>query len=176
MNTGDIVTLGTWTQGESKEERSPIAWRVLEVRDGAALLLSDKAIDYQMYNDAFKAVSWRSCTLRRWLNGSFLESAFTPEERERILPTATDRDTEDSVFLLSREEAEELLTDLRAEPTEYANINGTYIRCEHARWWLRSRGNTPLMALLVSDTGVIFGLGVALKSVAVRPALRLRLD
>ena len=176
MKTGDIVTMGAWPQGADQEAREPLAWRVLEVRDGAALLLCDRAIAYQMYHEAFKPVTWHSCTLRRWMNGEFLDACFTEEEKARIVPTDTAKDTQDSVFCLSRDEVEDLLPDRLAQPTEHANLYGTYIRCEYARWWLRSRGNTPLMALVVGDNSVIFSLGVALKSVAVRPAIRVKAE
>lgn len=89
MKIGDIVTLGTYPQGEDKSIRSGIEWQVLKIEDGAALLLSVKALDYQMYHEAFRSTSWRSCTLRRWLNETFLAESFAPEEQQQLLDTDT---------------------------------------------------------------------------------------
>ncbi len=61
-----------------------IAWRVLK-DDGAYLtLLSDKVIDFRAYgsNDG-----WESSDIRKWLNNTFMENAFTEEEREQIAET-----------------------------------------------------------------------------------------
>jgi len=83
----------------------PLVWRVLEVRDGTALLLSDAAVDCEPFQEDLREVSWENCTLRSWLNGygaqantsakdfsggrnSFLARAFSAGEREAILETA----------------------------------------------------------------------------------------
>lgn len=82
----------------------PLLWRVLEVRDGTALLLSNAAVECEPFQSDLRDVSWENCTLRSWLNGygpqanasatdysapgnSFLNMAFSPEEQEAILET-----------------------------------------------------------------------------------------
>ncbi len=82
----------------------PLLWRVLEVRDGTALLISNAAIECEPFQADLRDVSWESCTLRSWLNGygaranasaidysgdgeSFLSRAFSAEERDAILET-----------------------------------------------------------------------------------------
>jgi hypothetical protein len=52
----------------------PYAWRILEQRDGKALLLSEDIIERRTYSDKFTAITWETCTLRTYLNGKFFES------------------------------------------------------------------------------------------------------
>jgi hypothetical protein len=103
-------------------------WRVLEVSDGKALLLSEYVLEQRAYfsvadgewdyleNVAALATTWADCDLRAYLNGEFLES-FQAEDRARIVPTRLSNqdnpwygtpggaDTDDFIFLLSIEEA-----------------------------------------------------------------------
>ena len=82
----------------------PLVWRVLEVRDGTAFLLSQAAIECEPFQADLREVSWENCTLRSWLNGydaranasgidysgnreNFLNSAFSAEEQDAILET-----------------------------------------------------------------------------------------
>ena len=111
----------------------PLVWRVLEVRDGTALLLSDAAVECEPFQSDLADVSWENCTLRSWLNGygaqanisaadysgdsgSFLSTAFSAEERDAILETSvrnepnyyfgmdSGSETKDRVFLLAESE------------------------------------------------------------------------
>ena len=60
------------------------------------------------------SVGWKECSLREWLNGKFLQTSFTKEEKEAILETRTEKTNEsakenddevyDRIFLLSWEE------------------------------------------------------------------------
>ena len=71
---------------------------------------------------------WEKCTLRSWLNGEFLQSAFSAKEQAAILMTAVDNsasqgygkwntdggnNTRDQIFLLSYAEANWYLFDNR---------------------------------------------------------------
>ena len=108
---GDVLTFGTYA-GE------PIEWQILEdMGDGTYVLLSVKGLDAMPYNDTFSSgMTWADCTLRAWLNGEFYETAFTAEEKDRIVlsrlvnprnirqDTSGGQDTEDRVYLLSLEE------------------------------------------------------------------------
>lgn len=90
-------------------------WRVLDIRDGAALLVTEDIIGQDSYHDAYCDITWADCALRAYLNGAFYDG-FTPADRARIVPvrnanpgnewygTAGGGDTRDSVFLLSVED------------------------------------------------------------------------
>ena len=111
----------------------PLLWRVLEVRDGTALLLSHAAVECEPFQADCRDISWENCTLRSWLNGygsganasgkdysgaggSFLSRAFSAEEQEAILAASVRNEknyyfgmdsgapTEDRIFLLAESE------------------------------------------------------------------------
>ena len=107
---GDIIRFGKWG-GEA------IRWQVMEdLGDGSYILLSVNALDAQKYNDADKAVTWASCSLRKWMNGTFYGDAFTMEEKKMIgvshlknpanasTGAAGCEDTDDRIYALSLEE------------------------------------------------------------------------
>jgi hypothetical protein len=88
-------------------------WRVLEVKNGKALLIAQDVTHINMpYNEELVDVTWETCTLRKWLNEEFFYS-FTKEEQRQIAPTANinennqwysingGRNTQDRIFLLS---------------------------------------------------------------------------
>ena len=122
------VYFGSYDQtGDSSAE--PILWRMLDHSGGKMLLLSDKILDCRSYHisDAVH-VSWSSCSLRTWLNGSnggiagetensFFNNAFSGVEQSAvrdtdvngIIPSGdTGQTTEDGnldkVFILSSAE------------------------------------------------------------------------
>lgn len=131
----------------------PLKWRILEEKDGVALLLCENIIDAEFYggNNCY----WGSM-LCDWLNKHFLDVAFTDEERKRILLSLIDNSAESTgiennadaccdcevhVFLLSYKEAFELygLTDKdrQKKSTDYAESRcGGYSYCTD--WYLRS--------------------------------------
>ena len=86
LKVGDIVQFGRYEQDNDLENGpEPIEWRVLEIKDQAALLLSRSILDLKSYHYRDAATSWMSCTLRKWLNEDFVEAAFVPAEAERII-------------------------------------------------------------------------------------------
>ena len=116
---GNIVLFGTYEQDDNLENGAEaIEWIVLE-RDGDnAFLLSKYALDAKPYNDQERRTTWEECTLRKWLNEDFLNTAFT-EERQQIIQLRRidnsieegmpgvegQNDTMDKVFVLSCKEA-----------------------------------------------------------------------
>lgn len=149
---GNVVTFGAYPQGRTATVGTPIEWLVLayDADGGRALLISRYALDAKPYNDEYTAVTWAECTLRSWLNGTFLNRAFTPAQQAGILLTDVDNgpdqgmdgwdtdggaDTQDRVFLLSYAEAHRYFgviwddinnTKARVAPTTYAVSRGAY--------------------------------------------------
>lgn len=116
---GKYFSLGRYEQDNKPEtEPEPIEWKVL-ARDGdRVLVISRYILDCLLYDEEYRRVTWETCTLRAWLNGEFLNSAFDPEE-QLLIPTThvtadpnpdfdvdPGEDTEDKLFLLSIPEAE----------------------------------------------------------------------
>lgn len=145
---GNYVTFGTYPQTKAGNDATPIEWLVL-ARDGnKALLISRYALDAQPYNKDYTSVTWETCTLRTWLNGTFYNKAFSSAEQAAILTTNVDNsknqcysgwstsggnNTQDKVFLLSYAEANKYFsvtynnssnTKSRVAPTAYTIAQG----------------------------------------------------
>ena len=117
---GNYVTFGRYPQTKAGKDKTPIEWLVL-ARDGSkALLISRYALDAKPYNTSYTSVTWETCTLRKWLNSTFINKAFNAAEQAAILKTSVDNgekqgynrwntsggnNTQDKVFLLSYAEA-----------------------------------------------------------------------
>ena len=90
-------------------------WRVLDIQDNTALIITENIIEQRSYHDAYKDITWADCALRKYLNSDFYDK-FTEAEKSRIIPVLNKNidnqwhgarggeDTEDRVFLLSIEE------------------------------------------------------------------------
>ena len=98
-----------------KREFGPYSWRVLDVQNNKALILSERIIEKRPYDSGNENATWETCELRRYLNGEFYNS-FSTEEKARIaempIPnnnnswygTSGGNATNDKIFLLSIEE------------------------------------------------------------------------
>lgn len=136
------IVFGRYPQA-SKNENALIEWLVLKNDGSKALLISKYALDCQRYNTSGTDITWETCTLRRWLNGTFISNAFSHEEQAMILSTTTESaDTKDRVFLLSTTEAGKYFSSdstRQCQGTAYCFAQGgdqdSDGRCS---WWLRS--------------------------------------
>lgn len=193
---GDTVFFGAYEQDNNTSNgKEDIAWLVLEVKDGKALVVSKYALDCKQYNTSSTNVTWETCTLRKWLNTDFINSAFSSDEKTKI-PTVTvsaDKNpgysanpgnaTQDQVFLLSITEANKYFNSNGArqcEPTDYAVANGAWESDSgnFCWWWLRSPGVTQYSAAYVFSGGGVTesGDGVDIGTSAVRPAMWISID
>lgn len=194
ITTWDCVYFGNYiqkdTNGDGKvtdeDEKQPIKWRVLSVEeDGTALLLADKLLDMQPFDKNGK-IDWEECTLRTWLNSTFLNAAFTEAEQEAIAETELETESAatvtDNIYLLSLEEVSNPeygfhpLIDCesntrKAEGTDLSVFNNiwwlrTPIKEEHASWVcsIDSQGTNRTIVIGTEN------------SLWIRPALRLKLS
>ena len=125
-NVGGTVLFGQYPQTAEGTDITPIEWMVLDYDEtnNCSLLLSRYGLDAQPYNTVYEYVTWEECTLRMWLNGTFLNKAFTTQEQTGIMTTNVDNsdrqgyskwstsggnNTQDKVFLLSYAEANKYL-------------------------------------------------------------------
>lgn len=128
---GDIVTFGSYEQdNDLTNGAEPIEWQYVADRDGHKLLLSKYALDGRAYHDIIEGITWENCTLRKWLNNDFYNTAFSDSDKEKIVtaynenPDSTElyssseswgeyyggqggNATNDKVFLLNWKEAKE---------------------------------------------------------------------
>ena len=90
-------------------------WRVLDIQNNKALIITEDIIEQRVYHDAYKDITWAECSLRKYLNNEFYNQ-FTEADKSRIIPVLNKNrdnqwygskggaDTRDSIFLLSLEE------------------------------------------------------------------------
>ena len=192
---GDIVTYGGYEQdGFYSNGEETIEWIVIaRDRDNHALLLSRYCLDALPYNEDGGDVTWEDSSIRAWLNGEFLESAFggdpngficTAECKTKDGRSGTDggENTTDRIFLLAVDEVTQYFpkeSSRRAPVTEYAKEQGAeYDKNGNGWWWLRTPGKTQDMAAGVHTAGGVNydGRDVDRTDLCIRPALWLDLD
>ena len=142
FSTGSIVSSGSIYYFKVE----PIRWRILSEKNGEAFILCDSIIDTVLYQPDYTydsstgikyttangapegtyANNYKYSNIRKWLNSTFYEAAFSSFESAKILTTEVDNsgktlysygytgtinstyaceNTNDKVFLLSRSEA-----------------------------------------------------------------------
>lgn len=205
VSVGGCITFGHYPQQRTGSDRMPIEWLVLDRSEGRALLISRCCLDVQPYNTTHQSVTWETCSLRNWLNGTFLNKAFSEQEQEAILLTDVENssiqaggvfrsscgnNTRDKIFLLSTLSAMKYLNantnffpskKAEALPTDYVRgalkpKSGEAGKLEASIWWLRSPGGTQNNAAIIHRDGTIRDRQVEDASVCVRPAIWVDLD
>lgn len=182
ISVGDHIMFGNYPQnyadGSDTAEPEPIEWRVLEIKDGKALIISEYLLTPVTYNIELSDVTWETCSLRKWLNTDFYDKAFTDSEKNSIQTvtiknpdnplrgTPGGNDTEDKVFCLSLEEAQLYFKDAEdrmAAPTKYAVKRGAKTNedsklangMKTGWWWLRTPASSSNRASDVDCYGNI---------------------
>jgi hypothetical protein len=119
-------------------------WRVLEVQDNKALIISEDILENKQYHTIDTEITWADCSLRSYLNNDFYYS-LSADTQVRInetqlanndnpdYGTSGGANTTDKIFLLSIEEARTYLND---DVTRVALISSN----PPSWWWLRSPG------------------------------------
>ena len=186
LEVGDLVNL---------EARG--VWRVLEVNEYEALLLSNTSIGQRRIHSDI-GVTWADSDIRAWLNDYYL-NVFTEEVRARIISvtnstndnpwqgTSGGEDTTDYIFLLSVEEVIKFFGD--SGQLDNFDIDRGYISDRYNRerigrqagetynWWLRTPGFGYDSFIMVNGRGWIMHSGVGKTSLqGIRPALWLNIE
>jgi len=172
-------------------------WRVLDIQNNQALLLSDLVLEKRPYNIEHTDITWENCSLRYYLNNDFYNKL---SDKNQIVHqtihnnnnpyngTLGGNNTTDYIFLLSLEEIAnyfgnekyDMLVLEKQGCIRDKNSNKRIARDTTgaaAWWWLRSPGYYRHLAALVgADGGVIAYDGAYASGVGgVRPALWLNL-
>ena len=176
LEKGETCEFGTY-------ENEPITWIVLENDNGKLLLITEDVLCPIEYNSEDEATTWELCSLRKWLNGQFYNSAFSEKEKDIIVKTEVinndnqqfeidgGNDTKDNVFILSVDEANKYFSSDEARNVN--DENSSYW------WWLRTPGYLENCAIVVLGDGAIGNTGVPVDSItgdgggtnAVRPVI-----
>lgn len=186
---GESVIFGSFVQEASGLGKTGLNWRVLDKDKDRLLLLSEKCIEAKPFNyDKDTDITWEDCSLRKWLNGAFINTAFNEDERKCIIRselrneangeyyTAAGNNTDDSVFILSIAEAEKYFDgngSRIAMPTEQVSLQLESEGGGGIRWWLRTPGYYQYRAAVVLEDGRIDydGYSASRGNLAVRPAI-----
>ena len=202
MRIRDTITFGSYWQedtngdgmADQNDAKQPIRWQVLSVDGDDVFLLADKVLDCQPYNTENTSVTWETCSLRRWLNEEFYNTAFSDTEKAAIKETTVinvdnpeystegGADTKDKVFLLSLSEVSDPAYGFHGEMgyDDQARIGKatSYTEAEDNDWWLRSPGGDDSDAADVVGDGYAdpYGNRVSNSNDGVRPALNLNLS
>jgi hypothetical protein len=129
LPVGAVITFGTYEQNNDGGEPEPIEWIVVEDKENVLTLLSKNILDTCYYNEDDSDYSWENSVLRKFLNSDFYNTAFSEDEKTKIMPTENTDSygaTIDNVFTFSRKELLRvfpLATDkeyLMASFTDYA--------------------------------------------------------
>lgn len=146
-------------------------WRVLEIQEDKVLLLKDHALGSTPFNNISDNVGWKDSTVRTWLNTTFLEENFFPDEISGIIDTdvVTEADpynniseeqviTTDKLFLLSVDEVNKYTDQIHTTKT-----------C----WWLRTPGtHEGSQAFVLQNKEIMdYGYDVACDQISVKPAI-----
>ena len=145
-------------------------WRVLDKQDGKVLLLKDNSLGSTPFDKTGKNVTWESSSVRKWLNGDFLNDNFFKAEQNAILDTTVKntanpvyntpagKDTTDKLFLLSCDEVAQYKKGIHKTKS-----------C----WWLRTPGAAAnSMSFVYKDKTVMeYGYEVTNTKITVKPAI-----
>ncbi len=178
-------------------------WRVLDLKTDRVLIITENILALRWYHNAFVDTTWEECDLRKYLNREFYNQ-FSSEEKGRIIPVTNHNpdnpwfktnggtDTQDSIFLLSLDEActyfgdsQALLQTKGGQRWSIEDSNNTHRQAKYGNdfhWWrLRSPGYYGRTSASISANGNVYvrGNGVHGRPKdggGVRPALWLRLE
>ena len=140
----------------------PIEWQVLREDEDAIFLVAQHAVAKRCFDEEYQ--TWKDSEIRKWLNESFYERAFSASEKQCIQPTQVDVIdwegtsvdwTEDRIFLLSMEECRMC----------------TFAQTEE--WWLRDQGICDSTAVLVRKDGSFDPYANTQTAYGIRPAMRI---
>lgn len=180
---GETVLFGAYEQDNDPENgKEDIEWIVLARENGRILAVSRYALDCQQYSSSLYAVSWETCSCKRWLNTTFLNDAFSADEQEKLNGAA------EKVFLLSQPEVYQYFgadEARRCIPTAYAIARGAKTSTSYTVdgkgtcwWWLRWPYSSDWHAACVNIDGSVYHLDadLYLEYNAIRPAVWIETD
>ena len=194
VNVGDEVKFGAYEQDNNPSNgKEEIEWEVLDKKDNQILVISKKALDAQEYWDSFENTDWEASEMRKWLNESFFQNAFSQYHQSLIMDTAVTADqnpdyqtdtgagTTDKIYLLSMDEVQRYFPDIESricQPTVYTKVKGVAIQNLNTWWWLRTSGKDRKHMAIVYFDGEMKsdGFRVYVKDGGVRPAMWINLS
>ncbi len=193
----------------------PLKWRIIDAEAG--LIMSESLIDAQPYAETVYyydnggsteddyyldsahrtyANNYEKASLREWLNEEFYNTAFSGDEKSKVLTYKCDNSaavskydsgsTRDYVFLPSSDDVNNADmgfasdADRAAAGTDYAKALGLYTpdSGENSFWWLRTPGTYSYYACRVDNSGKTddYGNSIDFTNYGIRPVIRYDFD
>ncbi len=148
------------------------------------MIITEHIIEQRSYHNVYKDITWADCSLRKYLNGEFYDK-FNTTDKSRIIPVINKNhdnqwygsnggaDTQDSIFILSIEEAVCQYFGDSSSKLHNPGKNQRYwfqrkdennskriARLEPDKggiwwWWLRSPGRVNIKAVYIHGDGNI---------------------
>lgn len=101
----------------------PIIWKVIEVDGDEAVLIADKVIDCQPYNEGGGEIKWEDASVRAYLNDEFLNNAFDKNERKTIVESKVKNYSSNFGYPMTEEENPD---KVYGETTDYVYLSSLY--------------------------------------------------
>ncbi len=183
--------------GYRYSDSRPMYWRVIKRVSNKILCVAEEGVVLDQMigctaEDAFAEASWPTSSIRKWLNGEFLESTFSDNELMRLMCCRTSDGTgsslafSDDVFLLSEAEVSVFMPAPRDRlimgTPSYLDLDAGGIPAGREKavnpWWLRTQGRKgDWYFSFVDASGEINrdGMPGGSFSCAVRPAILVEL-
>lgn len=168
-SVGMRIEFGSYPQSSSGKDTTPIEWYVIEKTDNTALLLSVQGLDWQPFHASNNEVFWKDSNIQKWLNNEFVTTAFSSDEKSKLLQT-NHEGSADLVFLLSEEETDRLPNTIASnlKCTRYARAQGA----DSNSWWTRTHYYSDYYKWHGARVfSARFGAYAATENAAVRPAI-----
>lgn len=153
-----------------------IYWRVLDETETTVTLITDKGLDCVCFNETRRDENlWETSSIRGWLNGEFVHTAFSAEELAKIMPDSSG----DLVRMLTEDEARAFFAekeDRMLLPSAAALAHDAYIDEYDGTcgWWLTTQGEQNDKVMYVQRSGAIGSWYVWVNNVVVRPVITLK--
>lgn len=184
VRVGETILFGSYEQDNNYANgREYIEWLVLEKKSNKMLVISKHGLDCRLYDEVkLSTIAWEACYLRKWMNDSFVNNAFSAADQSMISPKGQDK-----VFLLSLSEVYDYFDgdfSRECKPTAYALAKGVEIKDEDRGicwWWVRGDlYYNEQVAIFRDDSYVTWewpwiGTRTIYNNVAVRPAMWMKM-
>ncbi len=160
-------------------------WKVLDIKEDRALIITDCIIDQRPYHETYIDITWADCSLRKYLNGEFYDN-FNTVDQARIIPvlnknpnnqwygTYGGEDTQDRIFLLSLDEVCTYFGDSKSKLYNKGKNQRYWFERKDENnskrlarllgsewcwwWWLRSPGRVNIKAAYIWGTDGTIGI------------------
>ncbi|MBO4485040.1 MAG: hypothetical protein J5738_06595 [Lachnospiraceae bacterium] len=183
LKVGECFKFGSYElDGDPSNGNESIQWIVLKKVGMTVQLCSKDILVYQSFNESERDITWKTCSLRTWLNNEFYSKAFSPNEQKKIMSTdvkAEDNSkygtkggdtTKDKVYLLSEDELYDLVDSGVVDASCPHTENNKLFRAQSG-FWLRSPGKTQSLAAVYQGDWTVNPSVSPIEEQGVRPVI-----